>query len=413
MNDSIRTSDYLLMALAALRGNPMRSLLTTLGIVFGVASLIAMMAIGNGATARIDKLIQSFGSNTLTVTSGSAQTGGVRMGAGSKPTLRARDADAILREAEGVLAVSPQLNSSGQLIAGNLNWSSQVQGVTSAHLDVANWALAEGRWLEPADGRGAARVAVLGQTVARELFPDRSPIGESLRINRSNFTVIGVLVAKGQTSFGRDQDDVVFVPIETVRRHLLGDPLMADAVGSMLVKAADGVNLDELQLSLGEILRQSHRLSANADDDFQIRNFAQTVAARSETLRIMTGFLAMVAGIALLVGGIGIMNIMLVTVTERTKEIGLRMAVGAAPRAILLQFVIEAGLLALAGGVIGVLLGALAAWAAGKATGMDVIIDSGSVLLGTLSSIATGLFFGYYPALRASRLSPMEALRSE
>ena len=405
--------DYLFTALAALRGNPMRSLLTTLGIVFGVASLIAMMAIGNGATARIDKLIQSFGSNTLTITPGSSQAGGARGGAGSKPSLRARDAEAILREADGVIAVSPQLNTSGQLIAGNLNWSSQVQGVTSTHFEIANWLLADGRLLETADNRSAARVAILGQTVAKELFPDRSPVGESLRINRSNFTVIGVLEAKGQTSFGRDQDDVVFVPIESVRRHLLGDALMADAVGSILVQAADGVNLDDLQLNLGEILRQSHRLSANEEDDFRIRNFAQTVAARSETLRVMTGFLAMVAGIALLVGGIGIMNIMLVTVTERTKEIGLRMAVGAPPRAILLQFVIEAGLLALAGGIIGVLLGVLGAWSAGKITGMDILIDSGSILLGAFSSIATGLFFGYYPALRASRLSPMEALRSE
>ena len=409
----MNVSDYLLSALMALRGNPMRSLLTTLGIVFGVASLIAMMAIGNGATARIDRLIQSFGSNTLTISPGSAQSGGVRTGAGSKPSLRDRDATAILREADGVVAVSPQLNTGGQLIAGNLNWSSQVQGVTAAHFDVASWELADGRALEQADSRSAARVVVLGQTVARELFPERSPIGESLRINRSNFSVIGVLAAKGQTSFGRDQDDVVFVPIESLRRHLLGDPLMADAVGSILVKAADGVDLDALQLTLGEILRQSHRLSANEADDFRIRNFAQTVAARSETLRIMTGFLAMVAGIALLVGGIGIMNIMLVTVTERTKEIGLRMAVGAPPHAILLQFVIEAALLALAGGLIGVLLGVFSAWAAGKATGMEVLIDSSSVLLGAFSSIATGLFFGYYPALRASRLSPMEALRTE
>lgn len=405
--------DYVSSSWMALRGNPLRSLLTTLGIVFGIASLIAMMAIGNGASDRIDKLIQGFGSNTLTITSGAARSGGVRMGAGTKSSLSQRDAHAIAKEIYGVAYVAPQLNSTGQMVAANLNWSTSVTGAVPEYQEISQWPLATGRWFDAADERSAARVIILGDTVAKSLFPGVEALGQSMRVNRTTFTVIGVLSVKGQNMWGRDQDDTAFIPLNSLRRYLSRHQVEADAVSSIQVKASEGVSLDQMTEEISVLLRQRHRLAATAEDDFQVRNFAQIVTARNDTMRIMTSFLAVVAGIALLVGGIGIMNIMLVTVTERTKEIGLRMAVGATPKAVLWQFIIESAMLALAGGVLGIGLGFGGAQLAGNFTGIPTIVDTSSIVLATVSSVFTGVFFGYYPAWRASKLSPMEALRSE
>lgn len=409
----MNTRDYFASSWMALKSNPLRSLLTTLGIVFGIASLIAMMAIGAGAQDRIDKLIQGFGSNTLTISSGAARSGGVRMGAGTKSTLTQRDAQSILKEIDGVLRVSPQLSASAQLVAASFNWSAGVSGITEDYFYVSDWRVASGRLIDEADTRAAARVVLLGDTVAKNLFPGTDAVGQTVRINRTNFIVIGVLAPKGQNMWGRDQDDIAMVPISALRRYIARNQIDADAVQMIQVQAIDGASLDTMMAQITELLRQRHRLAATAEDDFQIRNFAQIVSARNDTMRVMTSFLAIVAGIALLVGGIGIMNIMLVTVSERTKEIGLRMAVGATPRAILTQFIIEAALLALTGGAIGIALGVGGAYLAGHLSGLPTIVDAGSIFVATLSSVGTGLFFGFYPARQASRLSPMEALRTE
>ncbi len=405
--------DFLDTALRALRANPLRSFLTTLGIIFGVASLIVMMAIGNGATARIDAMISAFGSNTLMVSGGSARSGGVRLGAGTSTRLTAGDADAIGKEISGVKVSAPQLNSNAQLVAFGQNWSSQVQGVVREQFDIANWELADGRLIEPEDQRGAAKIAVLGATVASRIFGENSPIGQNLRINRATFTVVGVLKAKGQSMIGRDQDDVVFVPLNSARRFLAGPQMAADAISNITVQMENAEQLADAEIAIIDLLRQRHRLPASAEDPFQVRNFAQIIATRSDTLRVMTSLLAVVAAIALLVGGIGIMNIMLVTVSERTKEIGLRMAIGASPKVIRRQFLIEAALLSFFGALLGVLVGGLITWLVEKFGSMPTIFDTGSVVLASVSAIVTGLFFGFYPAKQAAKLNPIDALRSE
>ena len=409
----MNATDYLLTALRALRANPLRSLLTTLGIVIGVASLIAMMAIGAGASARIDAMISRFGSNTLNVMPGGGKSFGARLAAGTLPTLSERDAKAIAREIDGVVRVAPQINTGGQLVAGSLNWSSSVQGVTEAFFAVNNWQIASGRLLEAADIRSAAKQALIGQTVAKNLFPDSDPVGQTLRINRTIFTVAGVLASKGQGGGWRDDDDIVMIPLSTMRRSLLGAELVGDWVGGIGIQVDDAGSMDTVSEAVTNLLRQRHRLAASADNDFNIRNFAQAISTRTDSMRVMTVLLSAVAAISLVVGGIGIMNIMLVTVTERTKEIGLRLAIGAPPHAILVQFVIEAGLLALAGGSIGVALGVGVTYLAEHFSELPTVITTSSVVLATTSSVATGLFFGYYPARRAAALNPIDALRSE
>lgn len=406
-------SDYLLTALRALRASPLRSLLTTLGIVIGVASLIAMMAIGAGASARIDSVISRFGTNTLNVMPGNGKSFGARLAAGSLPTLNERDAKAIANEIDGVLRVAPQINTSGQLVAGSLNWSSSIQGVTDAYFEVNNWQVAEGRLLEPSDVRSATKVALIGQTVVKNLFPDSDPVGQHLRINRTLFTVIGVLASKGQGGGWRDDDDIVMVPLSAARRSLLGAELVGDWVTGIGVQVDSADRMDTVTEGITTLLRQRHRLAATADNDFNVRNFAQAISSRTDAMRVMTLLLSAVAAISLVVGGIGIMNIMLVTVTERTKEIGLRLAIGAPPNAILIQFVIEAALLSLAGGIIGVTLGLGATAVIAHFSDLPSVVQPGSILLATTSSVATGLFFGYYPARRASALNPIDALRSE
>jgi putative ABC transport system permease protein len=410
----VRPVDLLLSALESLAANWLRSLLTALGVIIGVASLIAMMAVGAGASAQIDQMISNLGSNVITVFPGSAAAGGARLGGGSSSTLTDDDLHAIQADVEGVAAAAASLNSGAQLVAGNLNWSTQVSGVTEHFLAVNNWTVADGRGFEPAELRGARKLAILGDSTATALFPDGGALGQTVRIDRTPFTVIGVLKRKGGSLGFRDQDDVVMIPLEAARRTVVsGARARAGTVGSITVQGADAGALDELAENVAALLRQRHRIRAGADDDFTVRNFAEILAARTESTRVMTLLLAVVASISLVVGGIGIMNIMLVSVTERTREIGLRMAIGASPRAVERQFLLEALLLSVAGGVIGLALGAGATWATAALSGWTMTVDATSVALALGFSGATGLAFGYFPARRAARLDPIEALRTE
>ena len=407
-------SDALLAALDALRANLLRSMLTALGVIIGVASLIAMLGVGNGATARIDSLISSLGSNILTVTGGSSQGGGVRGGAGSVSTLTEEDAKAILTQVDGVESVSGLVNGQGQLVYADSNWSTGISAAGEDYLAATAWVLQSGRLLDTQDVKGARKVAVIGQTVARELFASEDPIGKSIRINRVPVEVVGLLESKGQSTFGRDQDDVVFVPLSTGKRRLLGaGAINNDAVQAIVVKGSDGRGLDLIEADIRTLIRERHRIPPGGTDDFDVRNFAQFLSARTDTLRIMSTLLAIVAGISLIVGGIGIMNIMLVSVTERTREIGLRLALGATRQAVLLQFVLEALLLSLGGGAIGIGLGLSIAFVVSQLADLQMAIGAGTVLLAAGFAAATGLFFGWYPARRAASLRPIEALRRD
>jgi putative ABC transport system permease protein len=407
-------SDALIAALDALRANLLRSVLTALGVIIGVASLIAMLGVGNGATARIDALIAGLGSNILTVTGGSSQGGGFRGGAGSLSTLTEGDARAIATEVDGVESVSGMVNGQGQLVYADANWASNISAIGEAYLEQNAWVLERGRLLDAADVRGARKVAVIGQTVARELFGGDDPIGKVIRINRVPVEIVGTLASKGQSTFGRDQDDAVFVPLSTGKRRLLGaGAINADAVQAIVVKGSEARPLDAIEADIRTLIRERHKIPPGGTDDFDVRNFAQFLTARTDTLRVMSTLLAIVAGISLIVGGIGIMNIMLVSVTERTREIGLRLALGATPRAVLKQFVLEALLISLGGGAIGIALGLTVATIVAKAGDMQMVIGAGTVLLAAGFAAATGLFFGYYPARRAAALKPIEALRRD
>ncbi len=407
-------ADSLLAALDALRANLMRSMLTALGVIIGVASLIAMLGVGNGATARIDTLISGLGSNILTVTGGSSQGGGVRGGAGSVSTLTEDDAKAILSDIDAVESVSGLVNGQGQLVYADTNWSTSISAAGADYLGATGWLLASGRLLDAQDVKGARKVAVIGQTVARELFASEDPIGKMMRINRVPVEVIGVLQSKGQSTFGRDQDDAVFVPLSTGKRRLLGaGAINADAVQAIVVKGGTTRGLDLIEADIRTLIRERHRIPPGGTDDFDVRNFAQFLTARTDSLRIMSTLLAVVAGISLIVGGIGIMNIMLVSVTERTREIGLRLALGATKGAVLQQFVLEALLLSLSGGAIGIALGLTIGFVVAELADLQMAIGFGTVLLAAGFAAATGLFFGYYPARRAAALKPIEALRRD
>ena len=346
------------IALRALAVNKLRSALTMLGIVIGVGAVIVMIAVGSGAQARVEEQIRALGSNLLLVMPGSTTAGGVRMGFGSGSTLTEDDVVAINREIPEALA-APALRGSAQVIWGNSNWSTQVFGVTPEYLDVRQWALASGRTFEAGEMAGAAKVCLIGATVAKQLFGAADPLDQSIRIKRIPFTVIGVLDVKGQSMMGTDQDDLILVPIKTARSRVLGTASAARnrTVGTIWVKAADGLDTKVVEEQVRSLLRQRHRVQAGADDDFSLRNLQEVMAAQEASSRVLALLLAAVASVSLLVGGIGIMNIMLVSVTERTREIGLRMAVGARTRDILGQFLVEAVTLSLIGGLIGVGLG--------------------------------------------------------
>ena len=402
------------IALRALRVNKMRSILTMLGIIIGVAAVIIMIAVGSGAQARVEEQIKSLGSNLIIVFPGSTTAGGVRMGAGSQVRLTEEDAYAIQRDIPSVQASAPTLRGGGQVVSGNSNWSTVFFGVTPEYFEVREWDIASGRFIEPSDVQGAAKVALLGETVARALFGDADPIGQVVRIRKVPFTVVGVLARKGQSLMGQDQDDVILMPISTARNRVLGgSQAKVRAVNSISVKIREGANLAEAENEMRGLLRQRHRVQLNQEDTFTIRNLAEVLSAREESSRIMALLLAAVASVSLLVGGIGIMNIMLVSVTERTREIGLRMAVGARGRDILSQFLVEAITLALIGGAAGIVLGVGGAYAIGYFAQWRVELSPWAIVLAAGFAAVIGVFFGFYPARKASRLLPIDALRYE
>jgi len=402
------------VALAALRTNKLRSLLTMLGIIIGVAAVIAMVGVGAGAQARVEDQIKSLGSNLIIVLSGNFTGGGVRMGAGSQPTISEDDAYALQREIPAVEAAAPQLRGSGQVIFGNSNWNTSVLGVTPEYLTARNWSVVSGRALTPQDVESAAKVVMLGQSVVRSLFGEADPVGETVRIRRVPHEIVGVLERKGQSMVGQDQDDVVLIPISTARKRVLGgQQVKSRSVGAITVKVQDGGDVAAVEQELRDLLRQRHRLQPNQEDDFFLRNLAEVLAAQEASSRILALLLAAIASVSLVVGGIGIMNIMLVSVTERTREIGLRMAVGARGRDILLQFLVEAVTLALIGGLVGIVLGVAASYAVGHFAGWRTEVDAAAVLLAVGFAGAIGVFFGFYPARKAARLAPIDALRHE
>lgn len=406
--------DSTLDAVRALRANVMRSVLTTLGIIIGVAAVIIMVSVGAGAKARVAELIKSLGSNLVIVLPGTSTSGGVRLGRGTRPTITEDDAAAIQREIPSVQLVAPSVRGSGQVVFGNLNWSTLIYGITPEYLEVREWEIVTGRAFMPEEVKGAAKVALLGETVVESLFAGQDPVGQIVRIKRVPFEVIGMLKGKGQTSRGHDQDDVIFIPLSTAKKRVLGGRrLSGKIVTAIFVKARTSELVSDVEGQARELLRQRHRLRHDQDDDFFIRNLSQILETRAESSRAMALLLAAVASVSLVVGGIGIMNIMLVSVTERTREIGLRMAVGAKSHDILVQFLIEAVTLSLIGGIIGIVIGVGGSIAIAIASDWPIIIDIMSVILAFGFSAAVGVFFGFYPARKAARLDPIEALRYE
>ncbi len=402
------------IALRALRVNKLRSGLTMLGIVIGVGAVIAMVAIGSGASRRITEQIASIGSNLLMVLPGSTTSGGMRMGFGSTMTLTEDDARAIATEIPGVLTASGSMRGAAQIVFGNQNWSTAIQGTMADYLEIRDWDLDSGRFFTQEDVDGATKVAVLGQTVKDNLFGDGEAIGQVIRIKKVPFTVIGILTRKGQTSWGQDQDDTVIIPLSTAKKRVLGvSQANARFVGVIQIKAASPDLLSDIQGQVVDLLRQRHRLQPYQDNDFDVRNLADMFAVQAASTKTMTLLLGAIASVSLLVGGIGIMNIMLVSVTERTREIGLRMAVGARSRDILGQFLIEAVTLALVGGVLGIVLGVGGSAAIAYLANWSTLITPGSIAVAFGSSAFIGIFFGYFPARKAAYLDPIEALRYE
>ena len=405
----MRLGSTLKIAFRALRRNKLRSALTALGIIIGVGAVIAMVGIGSGAKAQVEAQIASLGQNVILVFSGSTTASGIRTGWGGAGTLKIEDAEAIRREVPGISAVSEEVPSNTQVAAGNQNWYTRVLGESADYFDIRQWALADGAPFTPQDVRSANKVCVIGKTTASQIFGNDDPIGQTLRIKNVPFTVTGVLTPKGLSAQGLDQDDVIIMPYTSAMKRVSGGTTLRN----INVQVANASDLDPAQQQIISLLRQRHNIRPGRDDDFTVRNQQEIAQAATATTEVMTGLLGAIAGVSLVVGGIGIMNIMLVSVTERTREIGTRMAVGAHGRDILTQFLIEAVSLSAVGGLLGIILGIAASKVLSIWKNWPSLISPSSILIAFLVSAAVGIFFGFYPARTASRLDPIDALRYE
>ena len=408
----IELKTILKIAVRAIEANKMRSVLTSLGIIIGVAAVIILLSIGNGTQQSIQNEMRSMGTNLVMIRSGSSTSGGARMGRGSQPTLKNGDADAIQEKIPTIHLAAPVMNDSGQVVYGNTNWATSIVGTDNRYFQIKEWDLAYGRFFNDNDLRTANKVAILGQTVAKELFGDIDPLGKTIRIKGLPFIVIGTLTARGQSGPGQDQDDMIYLPLSTVQKKVAGTQF-PDMVNQLMLQANTAEDTYNSQEEIRVLLRQRHNLGINKDDDFNIMNFTQFMEMMQNSSQTMTIFLGFIASISLIVGGIGIMNIMLVSVTERTREIGIRMAIGAKSWDIRLQFLMEALILSLIGGLIGVVCGILGVYILPKVTSITAVLSTFYVLLPFGFSGIVGLIFGFFPAYKASLLNPINALRYE
>lgn len=400
------------IATRSLKINKMRSILTSLGIIIGVSAVIIMLSVGEGAKGKISNDIASMGSNILLVMSGSTTSGGVRMGSGSQPTLRTKDAEAILKECPSVLGIAPIVSGTKQVIYANQNWSTGIYGITPDYLTINLWEIEDGRAITQEDLKNSTKVALLGSTVVTNLFGDLNPIGKTIRISGMPFKVVGILKSKGQSGMGQDKDDTIMIPLTTGQKKLFGTEFPG-VVKFINVQAKDENSLESAEEEIKALLRERHNIGKNDDDDFTVRNFTQMLETVKQATNTMTILLGSIASVSLLVGGIGIMNIMLVSVTERTKEIGIRMAIGAKASDIRMQFLIEALLLSLAGGLIGVIVGVSGAGLIQLVSELKIVITPISIIMSFGFSGLVGIGFGFYPAYKASLLNPIDALRYE
>ena len=406
--------DALRSALEALRRNPLRTLLTALGIVIGTAAVIVMIAVGDGARERLAEQIRSLGANLIVVSPGSIVSAGARLGSGSRQNLTVDDAAAIGRDISSVQLAAPVVRGTAQVVIGNRNWSTMLVGANNDFLEAREWSLARGRTFSREESDGAGKVAILGRAVAEALFGATEPVGETVRVQMTPLRVIGVLDRKGQNTQGTDQDDLVVVPLSTAKIRILGTSHASSrAVGAIVTKIRQGEDLTSAEAQIRDLLRQRHRRAADQDDDFSIRNLAEIMERRDASARTLALLLAAVASVSLLVGGIGVMNVMLVSVTERTHEIGLRVALGARARDIVVQFLFESATLSGIGGAVGMVLGIALAGITARLAGWPTVIRPEGLLLSAGCSIAIGVFFGFYPARRAGSLQPAVALRHE
>ncbi len=397
------------IALKALLANKLRSVLTMLGIIIGVGAVIAMVSVGMGVRRNVQSSIASLGSNMLIVSPGSANSGGVRSAAGSTITLKYDDAEAIKNKIKNIDYVSPTVSNSYQIVNGNQNWNSTVQGVTPEYMAIRSLTVSTGSFITQNDLNTRNRVAVIGTTVAENLFGTTNPVGKTIRVHNSPYKIVGVLESKGQSSMGQDQDDVVIVPLTTAQERLLG----ITYVKSINIQVSDSTKMDQVQSEVETLLRQRHHIIGDKEDDFSVRNLTSLMQTMTQTTTMITILLGSIAGISLLVGGIGIMNIMMVSVTERTREIGIRKALGATFQNIMMQFLIESVVIGVVGGLIGIGFGCTASMAIARFGGFNTVITAAPVLLSFFFSVGIGLFFGIYPARKAALLDPIEALRYE